>query len=225
MRAVIKSGDGSGDLRVRGLAVKAPPPVPSAEARRVADLQHQASEAGERIAALEDQVDRLSREALTARREGHAEGLIDGRKAADDQSARLLAVLTDASATASGDFRLSLNALEAAAGTLASLALARVVNDAGSRQSLVVDTVHRAVAELFEGSVVTIEVSPADFPDPASLETIRLPQGSPPIAVRAVRGMASGDCRVRLRLGGIDLGLDGQLARLRAVLESSGDLS
>lgn len=225
MRAVIKSGDGSGDVRVRGLAVKSPPPVPSAEARRITELQRQASEAEQTIATLQDQIGRLADEALNAMREGHAEGLIEGRKAAEDQSARLLVLLTEASDRASEDFRRSLTTLEAAAGTLASLALARIVSDAGSRQSLVVDTVHRAVADLFEGSVVSIEVSPLDFPDPSALETLRLPQAAPPIDVRPVRGMASGDCRVRLRLGEIDLGLDGQLARLRAVLEASGELS
>lgn len=164
------------------------------------------------------EVDRLSAAVAAARSEGRAQGLIEGAQAAEDRSEALLRVMTDAAATSVTLLGKRLDELQEVVGDLAAVALERIVGDVSSRQSLVVDTVRRAVGALFVGSVVAVEVSREDFPDAVTLQAV-LPQGC---EAHSLDSLPSGGCRLRLRLGEVDLGLHGQVARLRALLDPAG---
>jgi type III secretion protein L len=100
-------------------------------------------------------------------------------------------------------------------GGLAAVALDRIVGHAHGRQALIADTVHRAVSDLFAGSIVAVEVSCEDFADPAPLRAV-VPKDCD---VHLLDGLPSGACRLRLRMGEVDLDLQGQADRLRAVLD------
>lgn len=215
MSGVIKSGDPGGEVRVLELDAEPDVATPSDEARHIADLEERLAEAGALIEALRDDLARANSAAQGAWAEGRAAGMVEGRKAAEDRSAALLRRLDQSLEAAGEDFRRHLATFEQAAAGLAGLALGRVVGDPAGRRSLVVETVQRASAELFAGSVVAVEVSAADFPDVLSLEPLRSEIGREVVVLDALE---SGACRLRLRLGEIDLGLDGQVARLRTLL-------
>lgn len=63
--------------------------------------------------------------------------------------------------------------------------------------------------------MLAIEVSASDFPDVGAQEALARAIGRDAVVLDSLQ---PGGCRLRLRLGEVDLSLDGQLARLRAVL-------
>lgn len=215
MTAVIKSGAAGADIRVRGLAVASPPEMPSAQERRIAELEHRLELAEADLAARDQEIARLSRAADAAQAEGRAQGLVEGRKSADDRSEALHKTLAAAAEASVAAFRDRLAGLEDAVGGLAAIALDRIVAHRSERQALVADTVRRAIAESFAGSVIAVEVSAEDFADIAPLRAM----APPDCEMRLLKDLPSGGCRLRLRMGEVDLGLQGQVARLSAILD------
>lgn len=215
MTPVIKSGAAGADIRVRGLAVAPPPAIPSAQERRIAELEHRLELAEADLAARDQEIARLSQAAEAAHAEGRAQGLIEGRKSAEDRSEALLKAVAAAAEAGAAALRDRLTGLEDAVGGLTVLALERIVGHRPERQALIADTVRRAVTESFAGSVIAVEVSAEDFPDAAPLRAL-LPTEC---EVRLLKDLPSGGCRLRLRMGEVDLGLQGQVARLSAVLD------
>ncbi len=218
MSAVIKSGASGRGLQVREFGFEPPPGPASAEQRRIAELEHRLEAALSEAEDLRRRQARADDAIAQARREGHAGGLIEGGRIAADRLAALEETVAQALAEAAAAFAGSLERLEAASGELAAIALERIVGDAGSRRTLILETVGRAVGRLSTEAVVALDVSGADFEDGARLSQA-VPDGC---AVRVLADLPSGACRLRLRMGEIDLDLDGQLARLRAVLVPDG---
>lgn len=223
-RPVIKSDETFGRLHIRDLAMPPLTAPPTAEALRIAELEEQVSEMRREADALRQTAATMESAIVEARREALAKGRAEGRKEADDRSSERLTSLKEALEKITGDFRQAVDRLELQSGDLAGLALGRIVGDAALRPGLVADTLRLAATELFRDSVVVAEVSRADFPDAASLEVIRVPQTAPAIEILINDEMASGACRLRLKLGEADLGLDGQVARLRTLIETAAQV-
>jgi type III secretion protein L len=213
MSPVIKSA--AVDISVRGLAVAPPPSVPSAEARLIAELEHRLEAAQADLAARGREIERLTAAGSTAFEQGHAEGLVEGRRSAEDRSEALVRAVAAAGDKGVAAFQETLAGLEEAVGGLTAVALDRIVGHAPDRQTLIAGAVHRAVGDLFAGSIVAVEVSREDFADPAPLRAV-LPKDCD---VHLLDGLSSGACRLRLRMGEVDLDLQGQAARLRAILD------
>ena len=211
MSAVIKSGAGD---RVRGLSVVPLTPEPSEDARRIRALEARLETALAEARALSEEVERVEAVVTAARAEGRAEGVAAGRREADDRAHELLGAVSKASQEAVTAFRDQLTALGDLSGGLAAAALERIVGEANGRQDLILETARRAVSQTFAGSVVRVEVSGADFQDQNALASA-LGAGCEAL----IRDdLPSGACRLSLRMGEADLDLDGQTARLRAVL-------
>lgn len=206
------------DLSVRGLTIAPPVPVPSAEVRLIAELKEQVEALRSELSSRDQEIQRLTASATAAFDQGRAEGIEEGRQSAEDHSAALIRTVADTAARGLGAFKQGLTGLEDAAGGLAALALGRIVGQTADRQGLIIDTVRRAVGDLFAGSVVLVEVSQEDFADPAPLRAV-LPKGC---EVHVEEGLASGACRLKLRMGEVDLELQDQVARLRAILDPTG---
>lgn len=214
MSAVIKSGATLAGLEVRGLSTPPSPAPLSADAVLLAETQN-------RLAAAEREIENLRREKAladvllqNARREGHAAGVVEGRDSAEKQAAELLKTLQLAATEALSNFNLAVERLEASLGDLTALALQRITGDPALRNDLVLATARHAVGQLIDGVVIAIEVSGRDFVDDAELG--KLLPGQCPVRIRT--DLPSGACRLRLKLGEIDLDLDGQKARLQALL-------
>ena len=216
MSPVIKSADHEQRTRIRVLSLEQPPATPSPEALAFAELEAQLEAALDRETRLATEADRLRVEAEAAFARGRQVGIEDGRRLAEDRSAALLAELATAAAGATAAFRARLDGLEAAAAGLAGLALSRIADHPETRRDLVEGAVRRALAETAAGAVVRVEVSRNDFPDPSALAAAAEAAGAQVVPM----DHPSGACRIILRLGEIDLGLDGQITRLRALMET-----
>lgn len=185
-----------------------------------------------RIAALAAEVDALKRDLAEsdAAIAGHAKAVEDaflageaaGREAGQAQAETrrdlALASLERGVAEAVSRFTADLEALERLAGLLATEGLAKVLGGEQGYADLVRTTLAHHLTALGNASVVRVEVCPADFPDPAEFEALAAAVGSPGLEILANSDLAAGDCRIKLRLGAVEVGIGQQWTGLKALL-------
>jgi flagellar assembly protein FliH len=188
-----------------------------------------------RIASLEAQLDALrklmdERDAAIA---GHAKQIEDaflageaaGREAglaqAEARHDEALASLEQGVGEAVARFGTDLEALERLAGLLAMEGLAKVLGGEQGYADLVRATLAYHLAQLGGAGVVRAEVSSADFPEPADLAALAVGAGAPRLEIHADPDLAAGDCRIKLRLGAVEIGIGQQWTSLQALLSDT----
>jgi flagellar biosynthesis/type III secretory pathway protein FliH len=180
-----------------------------------------------RIEALEEENEAL-REALSAQRlalqeavrEARAEGEREGRAAAGDDSEKRLAALGAGVASATADWQARLLALDGLAAGLARAALAKLFDGAEGHSRFVREVIARQMRRLRREGLVAIRVSPGDFHDEAALFALAAEARTGSVAILADSGLESGECRIDLQLGHIDIGSRAQWARLADLLDA-----
>lgn len=211
MSALIRSGLESG--RVRALPERAG----VARADPGVDERAALTEAREALALALAERDSELAAARAEIAQAHARGLAEGRKtglaeADEGREARLAALQAAASRalSAQGD---QMRVLEHAAVLIAQAALARVLGETSSRSELVAEIAREQARLLAAESVLEVEVSRSDFPEPAELEGL-IGEGLRIVAL----DLPGGACRLRLSLGRVHADLDAQWTALQAVL-------
>lgn len=221
------------EIRVPVLAAVAPVPPPVDAARL--ELERQVEALSQDVAALTEDKDALAetlevREADLARMQleldaavaeaearGRAAGLAEGAEA----KAESLEILEDAARKAMDQLRGDLRGMETLAVALAKAALAKVFGDDRDMAARVARLVRRQLEGLDRAAVLRIEVAAADFADAAALADLSLAAGLEGIEVKAIDLLPPGDCRIRLRLGELEVGLGQQWGRLSALLDET----
>ena len=218
--AVIKASDVLVSADVRPLSSPQPktaPEISAFEAERqsllgeIAALVDQIQQQDQSIADLRVRHDVEVLEAeLAARRAGFQEG--------SEATSELLATLADAIAAGTERLDAQMPALERLAVLIAQTALEKMLGDLPDKSELVTGLIARQVRELEASAVLRIDVASHDFPDPEALERLGEASGQPAIEVQARDDLASGDCYLQLRLGGLEIGLDQQWSKLKTAL-------
>jgi len=201
-------------------AAPAPAQAAIADAHR-AELEGQvaalteALEAAEaKLAALELDAEAREADAMEA---GRAAGRLEGAAIADEA----LAILEASAAGAVDDLRESLRNVETLAVALAKAAVAKVFGEVGAPADRVSLIVRRQLAALERSAVLSVQVSTADFPDTEALAALQEAGGLGPVELQARDELGSGDCRIRLRLGELEVGVGQQWARLAALFDEA----
>lgn len=207
--------------QVRSLDFVAPTPHQIEPDPRDQQLADQA----ERIAALEaelaaqrasevDRAEAAAKAEVSAEARGRQAGLDEADERAAERISRLELGLTEA--------RLRLDAelagLERLAALLAETALARLVDDPQSRRPLIAGIIRQQMRGLEARALLRVEVSAEDFSDPAALEDLAAEAGLSGLRIEPASGLGPGACRLKLRLGELEVGLDQQWGALRGVL-------
>lgn len=172
------------------------------------------------LADGEDEAARLRAAAAEAFEEGREQGLVDGRKIGEERRSAALEQLEIALSAATDGLAEQLAALERLAPMLARAALERLVGDPAGRLALVTDTLRLQLARVDQASLVQAEVSPEDFTDPADLDALPGRLGTPRLTVVLKDDLAAGEARLRLTLGGLEVGPGQQMKVLAGVLAS-----
>ena len=152
-----------------------------------------------------------------ARREGHEKGLAAAKANQDEQ----LAVLSRGVDAALAEWRERITQSETLAALFTHAALAKLFENPEDRAELVLGLIARQIAGLRSEALLSLEVSRADFPDPSDLEE-RLPalEGA---KIRSSIALKSGECRLNLKTGQVDLGIPTQWPALsKLLLEFAG---
>jgi len=212
MTTLIRSSDPARGANVRALERRPVAPAmapvdPELLALR-GEVERLRAKIAEQEVAIADHPSALEK----ARADGEAAGRVTGLREADDGREALAAKIATATQLALERFAQEVASLERLAPMLAIEGLGRVFEPSDQRAELVRDVIRRQMSGLERQAVVCVEVSSADFPDADALPSVSGAE------VRALDEMKSGDCRIRLKLGALEVGLDQQWDRLREVL-------
>lgn len=200
-------------------------PAPSREQRLIAGLRDELETLREALQARESEVAGHAKAIEDAFLAGEAAGRKAGLAEAEAHHEQALAVLEQGVDQAVVGFTRDLEALERLAGLLAMEGLAKVLGGEHSYAELVRATVAHHLAGIGAASVMRVEVSPADFPDRAELEALAAGVGFPQLEVRADAKLAPGDCRIKLRLGALEVGVGRQWSGLQALLADTAQVA
>lgn len=219
MTVLIKAAAAGGN--VRPIAVVRPVPAGRADAAAAAPeekplspLERENGELRDALAAARDAAD----EAAGAARElGRKEAVEQFRR----QDQERLDALERGVAAALCEWRDRLAALDRLAPLLAQAAMAKLFDRCEDYTDLVTRSISRQLSNLGREAVVAIHVSGEDFPDAAALADLREDAGAGVLDVLPDADLAAGECRMKLRLGHLDIGVPSQWRELSALLDDA----
>jgi flagellar biosynthesis/type III secretory pathway protein FliH len=226
MSAVIKAGAADAKLfRIRPLLDGRPPaePPPAPEqvvSVEVLGLRRQLDTASRELGQQQAEIERLRGDVTRAFHEGEAEGRKAGLKAGDQRRADYLTLLESGVDRAICDFASRLSSLEGLAAAMSREALRKMLDDADGRLDLVASLIRRQLSQIEAQSVLRVSVSQEDFPSEDELRTLATAIGADSVDLRAATELEAGECRIRLTLGTLDVGIGQQWERLGATLEA-----
>ncbi len=200
--------------------VKAPSPVIDPELLRLRDEREQLRQ---RLQQQETEIAALRKEVDGAFQNGETQGREAGIRDAADQGAKTLATLESGVEHAIANFNEVLSGLERLAPMLARQGLAGILGAADNRSDLVAAIVLQQLKAIETQAVIHIEVSAADFADEAALSRLGDSLGYQGVTIHAYSALKSGDCRIKLKLGALEVGLDQQWGRLKAMLNDMAE--
>ena len=174
------------------------------------------------IAALEAEITRLQGELETEALAAH-KAIEDGRNAAKAEAlaqfkrdeTQSLQKLEHALVSARADVRAALVDVERLSLRLAQSALETVLGSGSDYSNLIERTIAHEISALDRQTIVSIEVSQADFPSREALDA--LAQRLASVHIEASSRLDAGACRLVLTLGDIEISLPEHWANLRAL--------
>lgn len=221
MGAVIKVGE-PGAARLRGHVFT---PQPTLTDCRAGATHAQHHELEREVAALttalaqrDCAIGQLKARMDSALVEAEASGRVAGRQEAEDRQAARLVALELGIGQAVETYQAELASMERLGALLAKEAVAKVLGPDAHFPPLVARIVQKQVAALDGSSQIQVTVAQCDFADPERLDELAASSGRPGVAIETSPGLAAGDCRIRLRLGALEVGVAQQWAQLSAML-------
>lgn len=181
-------------------------------------LRDECARLNQRLQEAETRMVQLHTQAETAVHEAERRGRDAGMHAADDRSAERLQRLDAGLTQALADFNTAITGLERLAPLLAREGLVGIFGQAETRLELVADIIRHQIATIDANAIVRIEVSATDFANDDALADLASAHGGRRIEIQRLGGLKSGECRIRLALGTLEVGIDQQWGRLSTIL-------
>ena len=222
MTGLIKAADGASlSARVRPLAGlrDADPREPAAPSEALA-LRREIEQVQAALWARDEEVVRLQAEAVKAFADGEAQGRRKGMAESDERRSTYLSRLERGVDKAVAQFAAGMAGLETLSLQLAHTALAKILDDPETLSPLLASAIRRQLAGLEAQAIVRIVVSPLDFPTPVELETLCAKIGRRELALQTSEELGAGEGRIVLTLGGLEVGVRQQWARLSQSLQA-----
>ena len=222
MSALLKAGDTRALAAIASLEGPQPPPRESETPPDSRQVSHATSRREEypgmdaAVAELRAQLRQAAEEADLREEAAYERGTRDGREAAGAEQTEKAEQLAIAIGKAEQLLANRLEECELLSLQVARAALARILGDESRQSALIEETLRHHMGLVKRELVVGIRVSPLDF-DPGDLDRIRESYRS--VSIDCDDDLESGECRIDLRLGQLDLGLAGQGRRLAELIE------
>lgn len=154
-----------------------------------------------------------------ARTEGEAAGRIDAETAADDSREQALALLREGIEQAQETLADGREQMEVLALLIARTALEKLFGDDRVRKEAVSALVMRQLQVIERQMLLNIEVARLDFPDARELAALAVEIGVDADLVSTNADFPVGACRMQLRVGMLEVGVDQQWGAVRDVLD------
>lgn len=226
MSAIIKSREVEAiAARVRPLgAAPAPAARPPVEAPspEVMALRQELEAARRLVEKSQQEIDRLKEDVRRAYRDGEASGHAAGLKEAGDREDERLKRLRVGLEQALGLLGKELASLERLAPLLAREALGKILADPTEPADLVAGIIRRQLKQLAERCVLGVEVSSQDFSAEAA-SAVLASIGRADLQLSVTDALKSGQCRVKLRLGEVEVGVGQQWSVLGELLQAQSE--
>jgi len=220
MSSVIKAFDSPAHAKVQPLPGGLLIAVPTREEEEIAQLKT-------KIALLEGDLRQrdarqaeLCKEIPQAYENGKKDGEAAGLRAAEDRQSERLKLLEAALSDANSQLAQGICALQRLAPLLAAECLDIILGDRKYRTAMVRKILSAQIKALEASSVISIELSKEDFGDPQALDKLKHEFALKQTVLEARDDLASGGCRIALRLGQMEVGIDRQWSGLRRELEA-----
>jgi flagellar assembly protein FliH len=191
-----------------------PPALPPGPTRdpRLESLERENEELRAALAAQRIE----SEQAVKAAR---AEGERQGCAAAGDAADKQLGLIGKGVDAAVARWEARLGDLDGLAPALARAALGKLFGDGEDQMRFVAGVIARQMRLLRRESLIAIRVSARDFKDEAALTALGAEADTGSVRLVADSDLESGECRIDLQLGHIDVGAATQWAQLAAFLD------
>jgi flagellar biosynthesis/type III secretory pathway protein FliH len=224
MSGIIKVQDArAADVRALSLASASlgpsTPPEPVVDPE-LAALRLEASSLAQQLKQRDAEIEQFKRDVDAAFLDGEAQGRKAGLAEADDRVAESLAKLEGGVFQATAIFAEKMSCLEQLAVLLAHESLGRILEDPAVYDDLLSSTIRTHLDRLEQQAVICVEVSRADFPEAARLARLTSAVARPDLDIHACDELAAGGCRIKLRLGTLEIGIAQQWSRLGEALRS-----
>lgn len=170
------------------------------------------------LAERDAEVRQLTAAKAQAFEEGTVAGRLIGLAEADTLRSEALNRLESGIGEALVQLSSDLQSMERLAVVLAQEGLERIVGPNPQRRELLELAIGHQVRQIETHAIVCIQVSRAEFPDPADLTALGQTIGRSSLDIQASDDLRAGDCLVKLRLGGLDIGLNQQWSALTAAM-------
>ncbi|HMC91812.1 MAG TPA: hypothetical protein VKI45_05065 [Allosphingosinicella sp.] len=184
------------------------------------ELRAELAEAHAALAARGAEIDRLEKAGKAAVAAAEARGHARGAAEADAGTEAALAALGKGLGAARDALARDLTGLERLAPLLAIEALDRIFGPDAPQREAVAQTLDRHLRTLDRQAVLCAYVSRGDFPEDEALAALGASVG---VRVEALPELDRGACRLRLRLGALEVGPAQQWARLRDTLAAAAE--
>jgi flagellar biosynthesis/type III secretory pathway protein FliH len=210
MTALLKSGSEGMAERVRPFSA----PLRLAADPEMDRLRAELAALSAELAARDERIAGQAADVEAAFAKGEAEG----RLAAEDERAALIAAIKAAAEAALARLGEEIGELERLAPLLAETCLERMLLASEARIEIVTALVRGQIAQLQTDAILAIQVSAEDFGTADALAGLRAAIADPACEIAAAPALASGDCTIALRLGTLEVGLGQQWGALRTAL-------
>lgn len=210
MTALIKARQVPQSVRAFAPSRPAATPIPAERSavECALDLAH------DEITALRAEVMELRETAARDCAKAYESGKCDGRTAVEADNKQRIDRLDAALLSARAAWERRLAEIDVLAVHLARAGLAKLFADSGDLGDIVSRAITRMLSTLQASSVVAIAVSEGDF----SREALATMSEGRAVAITADPALVTGACRVDLKLGHIDLGVETLASELDAAL-------
>ena len=221
MSGLIKAGSAAAGLILapfgngaEAKAVRAAPKQPEQHPleREIARLREELADREAEIAKHDDELAQARVAAELAGREA-AEAEFEADRAAATER------LEHGIAEARKDLKMAFEQAEALALLVARGTLDKLFGDPGERTEVIAALLSEQLERVGRELVVAVDVSRLDFPDTGELKELSKRLGLGAGILEARVDLDEGDCRMRLRLGTIDLGIDQQWGAVRTLID------
>ena len=222
MNRIIKAGDRSHGLKIASLDGGLPSALPASapDARQTDPIAEEIGRLRALVEEKEAENAALSEAVDKARAEGEEAGRIAMELEFEDGRERALELLEAGIGMARESLDEFLVRAEILALEVARTALNKLFGQDDGREAAVVDLVRHQLSHIERQSLVAIEVSRLDFPDTREVAALAERMGVDAAMLAASDELNAGGCRMRMKLGTIDVGLDQQWVAIRELLDS-----
>ncbi len=219
-RSLIKSGSAPATIQrlrpvdpVRGEASPSYDPVDP----RIAILQAEIDQLPAQRAIKQQQAEAAAAASVKAIQDARTEGRDEGKQSAERQDVERLDALRSAIDDAVATFDEQLAGAERLAALMARECLDRILGSAEKQSDLLRQIIAHQRNQIEADSLISIDLSPCDFPDLSDLTELE-PIGGAPLSLTQNSSLKSGEIVIRLKLGSLVVGLDQQWGSMRKTL-------